>query len=539
MKNLSISLKIVASFSVVTILLMVLGVFSYSQLNHLRAAGQELEEIALPSTQVIDDMQVELLNARLESIRLLANPDVTVKESAKGKVRDAIKKLESSSQYYEQNLISGDQDRSQFEDVKKAILPFIDGLERLIELDVTEHENALLFANTTQAKNALNFQDKLTIVRAYNASQARVLGIEAAQVYDKSVAVLLSVILGVVVITIILALTLTSSIIKPINLSLGLAEEISKGDLTRQLEVKGSDEISRLMSALNLMSKNLQYTVKEISGASLQLSSAAVEMTSITETADRLLQQQNNEIEQAATAVNEMTSAVEDVARNANSTSKAAQDSSESAKLGNQRVSETLAAMEKLTELVETSSDEVVALAEKADDISKVLGVIRSIAEQTNLLALNAAIEAARAGEQGRGFAVVADEVRALAHRTHVSTLEIEQMISAIQSGSATTVESIRKSTQEVYNTQRTALSAGESLKQITESVSEINERNLQIATAAEQQAHVAREVDKSLVSIKSLSIQSSEGTSQTLLASNDLSRLAEALNNLVHKFKT
>ncbi|WP_456362283.1 methyl-accepting chemotaxis protein [Pseudomonas syringae] len=261
-------------------------------------------------------------------------------------------------------------------------------------------------------------------------------------------------------------------------------------------------------------------------------------MTSITESADRLLQQQNSEIEQAATAVNEMTCAVEEVARNATSTSQAAQDSSDSAKLGNQRVNETLKAMEVLTQWVESSSSQVVALAGRAEDISKVLSVIRSIAEQTNLLALNAAIEAARAGEQGRGFAVVADEVRALAHRTHASTLEIEQMIFAIQQGSATAVDSIRKSTEEVHNTRKTAEDAGHSLRQITDSVAGINDRNQQIAVASQEQAHVAREVDRSLTSIRTLAIQSSEGANQTLAASNELSKLAISLNNAVLKFK-
>uniref|UniRef100_UPI0035C7FAD6 methyl-accepting chemotaxis protein n=1 Tax=Pseudomonas syringae TaxID=317 RepID=UPI0035C7FAD6 len=297
------------------------------------------------------------------------------------------------------------------------------------------------------------------------------------------------------------------------------------------------------MNALNTMSGNLRSTVQEISGASAQLSTAAVEMTSITESADRTLQQQNSEIEQAATAVNEMSAAVEEVARNATSTStstsEAARQSSLSAALGNQRVTETLSAMQKLTGLVEGSSEQVTALAGQAQDISKVLSVIRGIAEQTNLLALNAAIEAARAGEQGRGFAVVADEVRALAHRTQTSTQEIEQMISAIQAGSSATVESMQKSTLEVHSTRKTAEGAGESLRQITDSVLEINNRNLQIATASEQQAHVARDVDRSLVSIRDLAVQSSEGTRQTLVASNELSQLAVNLNDLVLRFKT
>ncbi|MCF5670240.1 methyl-accepting chemotaxis protein, partial [Pseudomonas syringae] len=172
-------------------------------------------------------------------------------------------------------------------------------------------------------------------------------------------------------------------------------------------------------------------------------------------------------------------------------------------------------------------------------DISKVLGVIRGIAEQTNPLALNAAIEDARAGEPGPGPAAGPDDARALAHRSQTSTQEVEQMISAIQAGSSATVESMQKSTLEVHNTRKTAEGAGQSLRQITDSVLEINNRNLQIAAASEQQAHVARDVDRSLISIRNLAVQSSEGTRQTLEASNELSELAVNLNDLVLRFKT
>ncbi|MBA1429088.1 methyl-accepting chemotaxis protein [Pseudomonas orientalis] len=538
-RNLSISKKATLCFGIITAILISLGAFSYVQLSHLRAAGQQLAENALPSTQTIDDIQISLLNARLESIRMLANStNVAGKVAAESKVKDAVQALEAQSEHYRKNLISDNQDLARFDAADQAMRIYIAGLEQLARLDSSEHERALAFANTTQADNANLFQDKLNVIRQFNAEQAKALGVEAGEVYEKSVEVLAAVVLVSLLLTVVLAIGLTRSIVKPIGDSLRLAEEIASGDLTRRLEISGSDEVSRLMVALNLMSKNLQGTVLEISGASMQLSSAAVEMTSITEAADRLLQQQNSEIEQAATAVTEMTSAVEEVSRNATSTSQAAQESSESAKRGNLRVSETLSAVETLTELVESSSSQVVKLAGQAEDISQVVGVIRSIAEQTNLLALNAAIEAARAGEQGRGFAVVADEVRALAHRTQISTLEIEKMIAAIQSGSSATVESIRKSTEEVYNTKRTAEGAGQSLQQITDSVLQINERNLQIAVASEQQANVAREVDRSLISIRSLAIQSSEGANQTITASNELSRLAVNLNGLVQKFK-
>lgn len=538
-KNLGISTKAILCFGSITAILIFLGVFAYVQLSHLRAAGQQLAENALPSTQTIDDIQISLLNARLESIRMLANStNVAGKSAAEAKVQHSVQILEERSDYYRKNLIAGEKDREQFEAADQAMKIYIAGLAQLSKLDLSEHEQALIFANSTQADNASSFQEKLNVIRQFNAEQAKALGVEADVVYNESVNVLVTIVVVSLLLTIVLAIALTRSIVKPVGDSLRLAEEIASGDLTRRLEITGTDEVSRLMVALNLMSKNLQDTVLEISEASIQLSSAAVEMTSITEAADRHLQQQNSEIEQAATAVTEMTSAVEEVARNATSTSQAAQESSEAAKLGNLRVSETLSAVETLTELVESSASQVTELAGQAEDISQVVGVIRSIAEQTNLLALNAAIEAARAGEQGRGFAVVADEVRALAHRTQISTLEIEKMITAIQSGSSTTVESIRRSTEEVYNTKRTAEGAGQSLRQITDSVLQINERNLQIAVASEQQAHVARDVDRSLLSIRSLAIQSSEGANQTIKASNELSRLAVNLNHLVQKFK-
>ncbi|WP_426154277.1 methyl-accepting chemotaxis protein [Pseudomonas sp. DC3000-4b1] len=233
-----------------------------------------------------------------------------------------------------------------------------------------------------------------------------------------------------------------------------------------------------------------------------------------------------------------MSAAVDEVAGNAAAASDAANHSSVAALDGRNQVEETVRAISRMVSTVQATSGSVKTLAENAGAINKVLEVIRAIAEQTNLLALNAAIEAARAGEAGRGFAVVADEVRALAHRTQASTQEIAQMVSAIQNGTHEAVDSMQATSVQANDTLQKAEGAGQALMTITESIAQINERNLLIATAAEEQAQVAREVDQSLVSIRNLSEQTSEGSRQTTVATAELSKLATDLSRLVGQFR-
>ncbi|WP_428846573.1 methyl-accepting chemotaxis protein [Pseudomonas moorei] len=286
------------------------------------------------------------------------------------------------------------------------------------------------------------------------------------------------------------------------------------------------------------MQANLRGAITQIRDSSTQLAATSEEMHAVTEDASRGLLRQNDEIEMAATAVTEMSSAVDEVANNAVETSKAAAQTSMTAINGRNAVDETVAAINLMVSNVQATSADVKELAMMASDISKVLDVIRAIAEQTNLLALNAAIEAARAGEAGRGFAVVADEVRALAHRTQQSTREIEQMVSSIQTGTSDAVTSMDQTSVQAGKTLSLAQAAGAALVEITESIMHINERNLLIATAAEEQSQVARQVDQSLVSIRELSTQSAAGSHQTSAASGELSMLAVDLNHLVKRFK-
>jgi methyl-accepting chemotaxis protein len=368
--------------------------------------------------------------------------------------------------------------------------------------------------------------------------KAKGAGDAADAVYLQTRITVTALIVASLIATVLLAWLYTRSVTVPLGQSLAIARRIANNDFSQSIVVSGSDELARLLAALATMQTNLRETITQIGGSSTQLATTAEQLYAVTEDASQGMIRQNSEIEMAATAVTEMSAAVDEVASNAALASDAANQSSATASSGRSRVDETLGAIGLMVSSVRSTSSEVKHLSVMAVDISKVLDVIRAIAEQTNLLALNAAIEAARAGEAGRGFAVVADEVRALAHRTQVSTQEIETMITGIQSGTSTAAMSMDETTYQAEKTLHLAEAAGQALSEITESILQINERSLLISTAAEEQAAVAREVDRSLISIRDLSTRTAAGSHQTSVVSGELSRLAAGLNGLVERFR-
>ncbi|WP_285426335.1 methyl-accepting chemotaxis protein [Pseudomonas sp. efr-133-TYG-103a] len=337
---------------------------------------------------------------------------------------------------------------------------------------------------------------------------------------------------------IVLGLFISRLISRPIASAVASARRIAQGDLTQHIVSTGRDEAGQLLTALAEMQSSLKSTIQQIASASDQLASAAEELTAVTDNGSRGLLRQNDEIQQAATAVTEMTSAVEEVARNAVSTSEASKATSLQASNGRDQARNAVSAINSATTEIAASTTMVKDLAVQVRDIGKVLDVIRGIAEQTNLLALNAAIEAARAGEQGRGFAVVADEVRALAARTQASTGEIEGMINSVQTSADQAVGAMGKSQSLVTDTQALAQATGQALELIADGIAQINDRNLVIATASEEQANVAREVDRNLVNIQDLSTQTAAGAHQTNASTQELSSLAVSFNTLVSRFR-
>jgi len=538
LRSLRIAPRATLCFGAVTLFVILLGAFAMVQLNALRATEQEMEAQWLTSVQTTDDIQIALLHTRLESIRLLASDDSATMATAISQIEQSRDVMNDRTAYYREHLLSTAKERADFEQAATQMKAYLDGLDRVVTLARTDRAAALSLANGEQRGRAEAYQEQLTRLREFNAEGARLAGQSATEIYGHSVRIVLAIMALAVLMTLLLAWRLTRSLAQPIGDSLAVANAIAAGELTREINPAGADEAAGLMRALAQMQGNLKDTLHGISRSSNRLSETAQTMTVVTDGASRTLSQQNAEIDQAATAVTEMSAAVEEVARNAASTSQAARESNAAAESGNAKVGQALDAMQRLSQQVQSTSVQVEGLAGQAQDISQVLSVIGSIAEQTNLLALNAAIEAARAGEQGRGFAVVADEVRALAHRTQTSTREIEQMIQAIQQGSAQALDAMQLSTHQAQATYAVAQEAGAALSDILQAVRLIDERNLQIATASEQQAHVSREVDRNLVSIRDLSLQSSDGTRQTVGASQQLAELSGELQTLVRRFK-
>lgn len=372
-------------------------------------------------------------------------------------------------------------------------------------------------------------------------SNTRQAGDVARNGEDANYRVTLALIIGAVIAgscALVLGFIVTRMITRPLHQSVLSASRIAQGDLTHTIVSTSQDETGELLKALSDMQGSLRTTVQQIADASHQLASAAEELSAVTEDSTQGLVRQNDEIQQAATAVNQMTAAVEEVARNAVSTSQVSNETASEASKGQYQVQQAVSAMTTMSSDITQSTQRVETLASQIHDITKVLGVIRGIAEQTNLLALNAAIEAARAGEQGRGFAVVADEVRALAHRTQSSTSEIETMITQVRSAADDAVLSMAKSKSMAHDTQELATEAGLALGRINHGVSQINERNMVIASAAEEQAQVAREVDRNLTNIQDLSTQTATGANQTSSSSQELSRLATSFARTVAAFK-
>ncbi len=358
-----------------------------------------------------------------------------------------------------------------------------------------------------------------------------------AQLKNNSLLILGSSVLALLV-GLIAAWVITRLIVAPLRTVIRVAQQIAAGDLSAKVEVTRRDEIGQLMQAMQQMGAGLSQIVSGLQAGIEQLATSAQSLSAVTEQTNLEVSSQKEETEQVATAMNQMTATVHDVARNAEEAALAAQTADGKVESGQQVVRQSMVRIEQLADSATSASSSIESLSAEIQNIGTVLGVIKSVAEQTNLLALNAAIEAARAGEQGRGFAVVADEVRALAKRTQQSTEEIERLVSALRAAAQASVQQIQSSGELVKLAVSDALQTESALGSIAAAVSLIQQMNQQIAAAAEEQSSVAEEINRSVTSIRASADQSSLAMQGNAASSIELAQLGVELKGMVGHFR-
>jgi len=389
--------------------------------------------------------------------------------------------------------------------------------------------------NTRQLEEDLQATARNSLDAAARLQQDQTLQMDANQtraMTTMTIATGITILIGVL-----LSWLLSRQIVAPLQQAVQAADQVASGDLRATPGSQRRDESGQLLNALGTMIGNLRTLVNQIHGSANALGDSTGQLTKITRQNTRDVVQQRDQIDQVATAMNEMVATVSDVARNAEQASDAARAANDKARAGEQAVSETLQQIDELNRQVEAVQSQLHELQDDTRNIGTVLDVIKSVAEQTNLLALNAAIEAARAGEQGRGFAVVADEVRALAQRTQTSASEIETLITRLVNGAEDTVAVMTTGAELASHTLDTARQTGDAIREITGAVDNIHSLNQQIATAAEQQAAVAEDINRSLIRIRDVSDRTATASEQVSGASSELAELGERLRTQVASF--
>jgi methyl-accepting chemotaxis protein len=533
LRSVSVGLRNFIGFGALTLCLLITGGVALSELSSLKGNLLEVKDVWMGGLDLMAKIKSDRQLMRLDENEITAQPSEL--SALTSEIRTIEQRVRGYDKEYEGTIIL-DEDRRLFGTYQEKSAAYEKALDAVLAGLASGSVAPAVASQSEQSFDALiSALDALIALNNRGAADAG----QRAEASANNATITFSVILlASVIFTIFAAVLLSRSITRPLAMLAASAERIASGDLTQPVVADGADEVTQVQRSLGGMQGTLRETLLNIQNSATQLASAAEELHAVTDDSSRGITRQNDEIQMAATAVTEMSAAVDEVARNANHTSDSSREAQETAQAGREQVSSTRSTIEQLTERLNITSTTIATLADEAIAIGRVLEVIRTIAEQTNLLALNAAIEAARAGDQGRGFAVVADEVRALAQRTQTSTQEIERMISAIQSASQQSVSAMAQSSEYAGRSQIMASQADSALALIAERVNQINDMNLVIASAAEEQASVAREVDRNLVAIRDIAEQNATGAHETSVASDQLAKLASDLNGMVQRFR-
>ncbi|ROM72179.1 methyl-accepting chemotaxis protein [Pseudomonas brassicacearum] len=491
----------------------------------IEAIDSDVRQMALSDErfaqfQAITQAKQAFMLARYEVRGYTANSNADTERKALTQLDDAIASLKPLNEHFSSTR------QDELRQLENALTQYRSAVQafKLATADVVQARKEM----TDQGATIVTLSEQLYQIqldrRDAESAQARTLQL---------VSTLLALLVGIIA-----AVIITRQITGPLRETLTVVERIASGDLSHNVIVTRRDELGVLQQGIARMGVTLRDLISGIRDGVTQIASAAEELSAVTEQTSAGVNSQKVETDQVATAMHEMTATVQEVARNAEEASQAAAAADGEARAGDKVVSEAIAQIERLASEVVRSTDAMTVLQQESDKIGSVMDVIKAVAEQTNLLALNAAIEAARAGEAGRGFAVVADEVRGLAQRTQKSTEEIEGLVAGLQNGTQQVAAVMNNSRSLTDSSVALTRKAGESLGNITRTVSNIQSMNQQIAAAAEQQSAVAEEISRSIINVRDVSEQTAAASEETAASSVELARLGNQLQMMVSHFR-
>jgi methyl-accepting chemotaxis protein len=538
--NLSIRKKLAVGFGTLLAAMVLLGAFSLTEMAKLNGATEEITQKRMFEVSYLNTVRNDISTTRRTELMWLL-------VSSKEEIAENDASLASALQRLLQDVKEG-QDRYlsvATEEERRLYQKFQDALQNCVGLhgqilalrQAGNEEGARKMAISQQPLIAAMF-DAIDQVTAQSVKNADASAQQAAGEYQSVRTLALILLTLAIAAGIGLTIVVSNSIAKPLGLLVAGFRQGANGDLTTRIEVTSEDEVGQVSGAFNIFMEGLQSVMQQVASSSQQVASASEEIAaSATQSANGALGQ-NDQVAQVATAMQEMSSTVVEVSNNSNQAAESARKASETAIRGGQIVNEALETMRSIANSVGTTARKIEELGNSSSQIGKIIAVIDDIADQTNLLALNAAIEAARAGEQGRGFAVVADEVRKLAERTTKATKEIAQMIDGVQKETSSAVGQMQSGNKQVEVGVATTAKAGDSLKEIITAAQQVGDMVSQIATAANQQTSTADQINANVEQIAKISRESSVSSQQSAKACEDLSNLALDLQQLVSRFK-
>lgn len=547
--NLKLSALINMGLFVAIATAVIIGVLSMSNLNKM---ANELKSIATQSTTVSDNLekvstgseaaandaenlQSAMTNKLLKELRTNAADMEVLQETFESIVSNLNTLIKSEE---EDSAILLLELEEIYERVRKESLPSVRNIVAEIKHSAEEGKQ--------MARVAGNLQKKLQSFQILSKEGFSVSGKITRDSHESSkdaqwaIKFMLVVLVILISVTVIIAIFTNISITRPIKQVNSRVKDIAEGegDLTKRLDDSSGNELGELSHWFNVFIGKLQSLIRNVNTTTSSIAVDTKQLSVVAKKSEESINQQRREIESVATAINQMSATIQEMSRNAAQAAEAATQADESAVKGKDVVSDAIKAINSLASEVEKTASVIRELETDSENVASVLDVIRGIAEQTNLLALNAAIEAARAGEQGRGFAVVADEVRTLANRTQQSTEEIREIIERLQAGAKTAVQVMEQGQEQAHMSVDRAARAGESLEEIVNAVATIHTMNTQIASAVEEQSAVSEEMNRNITNINQLSEETAGGAQQTAANSEDLAKLAEQLKTSMAQFK-